>query len=133
MDEEAGAATPPPSCYSPTQNLDQAYEERAEGCECAVDAQSVCIEGSALICEHGRWQAVEDGPCAIELDCDGRLQDIGVCLHYFQTCVLMSTGTHCGIGDRTDECEGEIVDGEGDCYLDDAYCTELDSGAYCTG
>jgi hypothetical protein len=61
------------------------------------------------------------------------LQDVELCLQYFQTCVLMSTGTHCGIARRTAECDGEIVDGPSDCYQDDAYCTELDSGACCTG
>jgi Kazal-type serine protease inhibitor-like protein len=54
-----------PTCYSPTQNLEHAYEMGAKGCACdmAKDAD-VCIDGSiALICESGAWLAVADGPC----------------------------------------------------------------------
>jgi len=33
------------------------------GCECPADAPDLCLSGVALVCDGGRWQAVEDGPC----------------------------------------------------------------------
>jgi hypothetical protein len=54
----SGGAT----CYSPTQNLDTAYDPGAVGCSCDGD-EPVCVSNVALICSAGRWQAVEDGPC----------------------------------------------------------------------
>lgn len=52
-------------CYSPTQNLDSAYEPGAYGCLCdATKDEAVCIGRVALVCERGAWQAVEDGPCS---------------------------------------------------------------------
>jgi hypothetical protein len=55
-------------CYSPTQNLQLAYHAGAIGCSCnpAVNT-GVCVEGVALICETDHWLAVEDGPCAPQL------------------------------------------------------------------
>lgn len=52
------------SCYSPTQNLNSAYQTGAQGCSCnpATDAD-VCVQGVALICVETQWTAVEDGPC----------------------------------------------------------------------
>lgn len=55
-------------CYSPTQNLDRAYEEGSHGCGCAAGSAPVCVRDSSkkmvgLVCEGGRWVAVEDGPC----------------------------------------------------------------------
>ena len=51
-------------CYSPTKNLERAYEDNAQGCACDVDKDAaVCVKGVALICEGGAWQAVQDGPC----------------------------------------------------------------------
>jgi hypothetical protein len=57
-------------CYSPTQNLDRAYESGAVGCACEPGADGECRPDStgrlvALVCESGRWQAVEDGPCGV--------------------------------------------------------------------
>lgn len=53
-----------PSCYSPTKNLAHAYEAGAQGCACDDEEDAdVCVQGVALICEQGAWQAVEDGPC----------------------------------------------------------------------
>lgn len=51
-------------CFSPTQNLSSAYDGESEGCPCDEDDHSRCIEGVALICDEGTWQAVEDGPCS---------------------------------------------------------------------
>ena len=52
------------ACYSPTSNLSSAYESGAVGCACnsTVD-KDVCVQGTALMCMYGHWQAVEDGPC----------------------------------------------------------------------
>ena len=57
-------------CYSPTQNVDRAYHQGAVGCACAPGTAGACVPDSsgrlvALICEAGRWQAVEDGPCGV--------------------------------------------------------------------
>ncbi len=56
-------------CFSPEQNVDQAYSG-AQGCSCdpTLD-KDVCVQDStgravALICSTGRWEAVEDGPCS---------------------------------------------------------------------
>jgi hypothetical protein len=60
----SGGTASSPGCYSPTQNLDSAYQPGAHGCACdATKDDDVCIEGVALMCERGTWQAVEDGPC----------------------------------------------------------------------
>jgi hypothetical protein len=51
-------------CYSPSENLDIAYEPGALGCPCDADDEDACIGGVALICEgDDHWQSVEDGPC----------------------------------------------------------------------
>lgn len=57
-------------CYSPTQNLDIAYDDGAVGCTCTDGAEAQCLPDStgrkvALVCENGRWQAVNDGPCGL--------------------------------------------------------------------
>jgi hypothetical protein len=56
--------TGPSQCYSPTHNLQIAYQPNAVGCTCnpAVDAD-VCVQGVALICETDHWLSVVDGPC----------------------------------------------------------------------
>ncbi len=120
-------------CYSPTQNADTAYEPDAEGCACDADQQGVCVGDAAMVCQDGSWQAVQDGPCAVDLACEGRLEAIEDCMHYFDICVEMDNGLFCGLGHRTDECAGEIVESPAGCLQDDAYCTELESGKYCTG
>ena len=66
-----GNELPNRACYSPTRNLDHAYEPDAVGCRCRPDSESVCVADSTgaevgLVCDEGRWQAVEDGPCAPE-------------------------------------------------------------------
>ncbi len=128
----AGAAGTSTQCYSPTQNLGSAYADGAEGCPC--DEGSVCDPPAALICQDGKWQAVEDGPCfPMDLDCRGRLLDVNDCLQFFGTCVRLSNGLFCGLNPRTDECSGALVQDAGGCLQDDAYCTELPSGLYCTG
>jgi hypothetical protein len=55
-------------CYSPTQNVERAYESGVAGCECAKGADAQCVRDNtgrnvALVCEGGHWKAVEDGPC----------------------------------------------------------------------
>lgn len=57
------------SCYAPSDNLDLAYEPGAVGCACKPQSAPACVADSAgrevaLVCEHGHWQSVEDGPCA---------------------------------------------------------------------
>ena len=54
------------TCFSPTQNVDGAYQSGAHGCACdAATDEDVCVDGAALVCNDGRWIAVEDGPCSI--------------------------------------------------------------------
>jgi hypothetical protein len=56
-------------CFSPTQNLEQAYEANAVGCDCEPFSLSVCRADRtgrrvALVCTNNEhWDAVEDGPC----------------------------------------------------------------------
>jgi hypothetical protein len=52
-----------PKCFAPGKNLDTAYDEGAIGCGCSTKDEEQCIDGVALVCERGRWHAVEDGPC----------------------------------------------------------------------
>jgi len=63
---KAGSAGAPTAsaCYSPTQNTSHAYDAGAMGCACDAKSEpDVCVQGLALMCESGFWQAVEDGPC----------------------------------------------------------------------
>lgn len=67
------------ACFSPTQHTADAYEGERLGCACdPKHDQSVCVQAEgrrvALICddEQRRWDAVEDGPCAV-------VDDAGVC------------------------------------------------------
>lgn len=109
------------SCYSPSQNLDRAYESGASGCACSEDDEDVCIDGVALICDGDRWQAVEDGPCYPTSPGDGDGDGDGD----------QDGGAPDG-GD--DECpNGLIVDSRAGCYQDDAFCIELGDGRFCTG
>jgi len=58
-------------CFSPTQNLERAYDSAAVGCDCEPGSLSVCRADRtgrrvALVClDNQRWAAVEDGPCGI--------------------------------------------------------------------
>ena len=58
------------TCYSPTQNLERAYEPAAVGCDCPQESAPLCRSDAtgrkvALLCgDDARWVAVEDGPCA---------------------------------------------------------------------
>ncbi len=121
-------------CFSPTQNLDRAYDGDIPGCSCA-DGYSVCISSVALICESEEWQAVEDGPCMpMQRECDDRLETVAQCLNWFSECVQDDAGYFCGYGRKTNTClDGNFVPDSGSCYLDDAFCTELSDGSYCTG
>jgi hypothetical protein len=58
------------SCYSPSQNLDHAYDAGAAGCDCRIrGAPGLCRQDSlgrfvGLLCsDQGHWKAVNDGPC----------------------------------------------------------------------
>ena len=63
-DDAGGEAGPDDTCFSPTQNVDKAYDEDAVGCPCDEEvAEDVCVDGAALTCEEGAWTAVVDGPC----------------------------------------------------------------------
>lgn len=58
------------TCFSPEQNVNEAYDEGAIGCGCDDSKdRGQCVTNDtgrkvALVCEAGRWTAVEDGPCA---------------------------------------------------------------------
>jgi hypothetical protein len=57
------------TCFSPTQNLDHAYDSGAIGCDCYTAGASVCLTDStgrkvALQCPGGAaWSALNDGAC----------------------------------------------------------------------
>jgi hypothetical protein len=56
------APSDPSTCYSPSQNLDAAYEPGAVGCACNSGQPYVCVEDTTgwripLTCISGRWQA----------------------------------------------------------------------------
>ncbi|HEX2734644.1 MAG TPA: hypothetical protein VHM70_23730 [Polyangiaceae bacterium] len=120
-------------CYDPEQNLDQAYSGSLDGCACN-DEGAFCGSGVALQCTDGSWTAVEDGACSItDLACDGRLDSARACVQLFDACVLLDTGRYCGIGPRTQLCEGGyIAQSESDCPQD-AACIQLDNGLWCSG
>lgn len=67
---ETSDGEPSAECYSPTQNLDQAYEPDAIGCDCQPGSLAICRADSegvevALVCQDNEhWQSAEDGPCA---------------------------------------------------------------------
>lgn len=132
------ALGPPPTpseCFAPEQNVDRAYEGTIPGCPCG-DLGSVCVGGTALICQ-GDWRAVDDGPCEpgiIDQGCDGRVASPQTCVELFDNCVDLDNGRFCGVGRRTELCdEGTLVEDRGDCLQDDAFCVELENGLYCTG
>jgi len=66
---ETAAGTDSSSCYSPTQNLEHAYDTAAMGCDCTAGTAPVCRADASgrevgLTCsDAGRWLAVQDGPC----------------------------------------------------------------------
>jgi len=123
------------ACYSPSENLDHAYDRTLPGCSCTPPS-SICIQNVALMCESNRWQAVEDGPCMPTpngLACDGQLASPAKCLALFQTCVDQGNGRFCGIGRITNLCpNGVMVDTMADCFID-ASCSQLPNGFWCTG
>jgi hypothetical protein len=93
------------TCYSPTQNLEIAYEPGAVGCACTTLESEICVGSTALICMRNAqqelvWTAVEDGPCqpssvgcsdmAVRLTADE-------CLAEFTSCYqLQPGGQFCG-------------------------------------
>jgi hypothetical protein len=62
---DGGARDAGSSCFSPTQNVEHAYDPSARGCACdSARDQGVCVGRAALVCmDDNRWSAVEDGPC----------------------------------------------------------------------
>ena len=126
--------TPLTQCYSPTQNLNVAYDGTLPGCPCDKVGDA-CVGGVALICHDGSWDAVEDGPCMpTNLDCDGRIESVEQCISLFDICVEMDPGTFCGMVPRTRICEGgELVSSQAGCYVDDAYCYPVGDSLWCTG
>lgn len=57
------------TCYSPSQNVDRAYDTDAKGCDCQAGTAGVCVKDSmsrfvGFLCSpEGYWQSVFDGPC----------------------------------------------------------------------
>lgn len=70
-----GGASGDTDCFSPTNSPELAIDHVDAGCACNETDPDQCVrtahEGRpwdvALVCEGGRWQSVEDGPCG-----DGR-------------------------------------------------------------
>jgi hypothetical protein len=124
----------PEECFSPSQHADEAYLGTREPCACN-DVGSACVDGAALICIDGKWAAVEDGPCyPMDVECEGRLDDVTRCIELFDICRQEADGTFCGFGDRAYDCRfGQVVSSSTGCLQDDAYCFEMDGGGWCTG
>lgn len=123
---------PTDECFSPTENVDRAYDGDLQGCECDPSQGDVCVGPAGLVCgEDGRWQAVEDGPCEpIDTPCLGELADPRECIALFNLCVEQGD-IFCGVNSLTALCPiGVIVDSETDC-ASDAECTKLDNGLWC--
>jgi hypothetical protein len=131
-----GPAAVTGDCFGPEQNLDRAYDGSIPGCPCE-NVGDICVDGAALICDGGTWNAVIDGPCypdALDLGCDGRVASAQTCVELFDQCSDLDNGRFCGSGRRTSLCDdGQIVESSSDCLQDSAYCVELENGLYCTG
>lgn len=98
-------------CYSPTRNLERAYDDELVGCTCTWPDAWVCARPStrdvALRCTRvpntstSAWAAANDGPCAplpIDQTCSrGAIRaSAAACLDEFQTCDLLESGEFCG-------------------------------------
>jgi hypothetical protein len=64
----SGGTSSPSDCFSPTQNIDTAYDQGSVGCACEEGALDRCVLAStggevALSCSEGRWWAGVDGAC----------------------------------------------------------------------
>jgi len=65
-----GAAGSTGECFSPIESPELALDSNAIGCPCTFGESCVLVDDGgrphalALVCERGRWQSVEDGPCA---------------------------------------------------------------------
>ena len=127
----AAPGCPIAPCFSPTENLDQAYGGDIPGCACS-DVGSACVQGVALICDAGNWVAVEDGPCYPQVTvCDGLLDDITECIGLFDSCTAEGD-RYCGRGSRTALCSGGLlVEAEQACPTGVTECTQLDNGFWC--
>jgi hypothetical protein len=130
-----GGGTGGAACYSPFQNVSRAYDQTLPGCSCQTSS-SICIQGVALICFNGQWQAVIDGPCWYApngRNCVGEVASAADCLALFQVCSELGTDRFCGEGRATNLCpNGVIVQTAGECYAD-ASCYQLANGLWCTG
>jgi hypothetical protein len=99
----------PSDCYSPFQNLDDAYADDAEGCACedtATNRAGHCVDGAALMCMQGKWQSVVDGPCEPRLPITS------------EACIASGGEPHLPDASRAHACPaplakvGELTDGE---------------------
>ena len=107
IDQRCAAVPRADDCFSPTQNLEIAYDTGAFGCACADTAKAICIGRFALICEPAPmttgsvWTAVEDGPCAPRPDTTCQTGEVraapDACLSEFNTCYQLPTGEFCGL------------------------------------
>jgi hypothetical protein len=58
------------TCFSPTQNLEHAYDSGSVGCDCYVAGPNLCLSDAtgrkvALSCQGpAPWRALNDGACA---------------------------------------------------------------------
>ena len=85
------------ACFSPTQNLDTAYDDGARGCRCNDGDGDLCIDGVALVCDGARWGAVEDGPCEPRATCEGGeiVDSSDECLVDDAFCHALDDGRYC--------------------------------------
>jgi Kazal-type serine protease inhibitor domain len=131
-DKDAG----PSECYSPTSHLELAYDDDAIGCACRASDDAICIDGVALICTDGRWQAVEDGPCQPEPpapECEGMIVDSSArCLQDDAFCRELPDGRYC-TGPMAPMCPAgsEPIAPDAECPAD-ADCWQYSESLRCT-
>jgi hypothetical protein len=119
------------SCFSPTQNLDTAFEPGGQGCACAPEGLRVCQAGFQMTCERApgqeqsstlAWAKRVPGSCR-EIDCPpaNRRSTVEGCLEEYARCDQRNDGTFCGT-----QCRGPL-----DCSVFDCADYEPPSFAEC--
>jgi hypothetical protein len=132
-------------CFSPTQNLRNAYDDDATGCPCS-DEEDMCVpteDGGdvALVCDEGKWLAVEDGPCfpLPENDCFSPTQNLDLayddgavgcaCQDEASQCMPDSAGSQVALVCESGQWQA-VLDGPCEPAPEDCYSPEDDSDGY---
>ena len=132
------------SCYSPTQNIDKAYVDRAFGCNCnSTTSTSYCgIDSSGLLvymaCKNGKWQSGNTGFCTDPPTCFSPTQNVVHALEPGAVGCTCDPSTYQGICFAI-ETDGEVVAVDSGIFESDAgnipqtimiACTSSSSGKW---